>query len=72
METETVKPRDWITPAEVAARCAVGYRAVMCWIVDGRLVNGKTIKLKAGRMVGRYRIKPADLTEFLELCNGQS
>ncbi|GAB4164390.1 MAG: hypothetical protein Fur005_24630 [Roseiflexaceae bacterium] len=50
-------PKPFLTPNDIAQKLFVTTRAVVRWIVQG--------KLRANRVGGRWRIQQADLDEFL-------
>jgi excisionase family DNA binding protein len=60
---ERPKPDSLLTVTEVAGRLKVNRDKVLGWIAYGRLPAVNTAKSQLGRP--RYRVRPADLDEFL-------
>ena len=55
-----------ITPSAVGARLGVHPGTVLRWVTSGvALPDGKVHRLRARRVVGRWRIAESDLDEFL-------
>jgi len=60
---------DNLTIAEVAVATAHKRGAVQRWIKQGVQANGRTVKLSAERIGGRFTVARAALDAFKRACN---
>ena len=58
-----------LTVGELAARYAFKRDTIYLWIAKGVLVAGGTVKLRAVRVGGSWRVTPEAWEEFLAACN---
>lgn len=55
---------DFLTPGQIAEKEEVSAATVNRWIYMGVQHQGHSIRLKAQKVGGRWRIKPEDLDQF--------
>ena len=60
----------WLTTGQVGLRYEVGRDCVWDWINRGVQTPTGTLRLKATRIGGQYKVRPADLDAFIAACNG--
>ncbi len=70
MATAEATEKKWLTTSDVAALYEVNRPTVVDWIQRGIYCRGDQIKLKAIRVGGLHKIRPADLDAFIAALNG--